>query len=79
MTELETLNRSPGVETNAMVLFLAINTSSVALLPTKVIAIRAEAGSADAIGVVAPTLVATRFDSGGSALPHHRRHGSGEC
>lgn len=59
MVELDTLNRFKGVATNAMVLFLAINTSSVGLLPTTVIAIRAEAGSADPIGVVAPTLVAT--------------------
>jgi spore maturation protein SpmA len=59
MVELDTLNRHKGVATNAMVLFLAINTSSVGLLPTKVIAIRAEAGSGDAIGIVAPTLVAT--------------------
>jgi len=59
MVELDTLNKHKGVATNAMVLFLAINTSSVGLLPTKVIAIRAEAGSADPIGIVAPTLVAT--------------------
>ena len=33
MTELNRLNPFPGVATNAMCLFLAINTSSVALLP----------------------------------------------
>ena len=59
MVELDRLNKHKGMATNAMVLFLAINTSSVGLLPTKVIAIRAEAGSADPIGIVAPTLVAT--------------------
>jgi len=42
-----------------MVLFLAINTSSVTLLPTGVIALRAAAGSADAAGIVPTTLVAT--------------------
>ena len=38
MAELETLNARPGVASNSMVLFLAINTSSVTLLPTGVIA-----------------------------------------
>ena len=45
MQELEKLNATPGTATNAMVLFLAINTSSITLLPTGVIAIRAAAGS----------------------------------
>lgn len=59
MQELETLNRTPGTATNAMALFLAINTSSVTLLPTGVIALRAAAGSADAAGIVPTTLFAT--------------------
>jgi spore maturation protein SpmA len=59
MQELETLNRTPGVATNAMCMFLAINTSGLRLLPTDVVAVRAEAGSADPWGIVAPTLVAT--------------------
>lgn len=59
MQELEKLNPHPGVATNAMVLFLAINTSSLTLLPTKIIALRASAGSADPAGIIATTLVAT--------------------
>ncbi len=42
-----------------MVLFLAINTSSVTLLPTGVIALRASAGSLDAAGILPTTLFAT--------------------
>jgi spore maturation protein SpmB len=42
-----------------MALFLAINTSSVTLLPTGVIAIRAAAGSSDPAGIVPTTLIAT--------------------
>jgi spore maturation protein SpmB len=42
-----------------MVLFLAINTSSVTLLPTGVIALRASAGSADPAGILPTTLFAT--------------------
>ncbi len=59
MQALEELNPRPGVATNAMALFLAINTSSVTLLPTGVIALRASAGSADPAGIVATTLFAT--------------------
>ncbi len=40
-------------------LFLAINTAGVTVLPTKVIALRASMGSADPTAVIAPTLVAT--------------------
>lgn len=59
MQELDKLNPHPGVATNAMVLFLAINTSSLTLLPTKVIALRMSAGSSDPAGIVACTLFAT--------------------
>lgn len=59
MQQLETLNRSPGTASNAMVLFLAINTSSVTILPTGVIALRAAAGSVDPAGIVPTTLFAT--------------------
>jgi spore maturation protein SpmA len=59
MQELDKLNPRPGVTTNAMALFLAINTSSVTLLPTGVIALRAAAGSTDPAGIVPTTLFAT--------------------
>ena len=59
MQQLDELNAAKGTASNAMVLFLAINTSSVTLLPTGVIALRAAAGSADPAGIVPTTLVAT--------------------
>ncbi|HAE03978.1 MAG TPA: spore maturation protein, partial [Rhodospirillaceae bacterium] len=59
MQELDRLNPHKGTATNAMALFLAINTSSVTLLPTGVIAIRAASGSNDPAGIVATTLIAT--------------------
>jgi len=59
MQELDKLNPVKGTATNAMALFLAINTSSVTLLPTGVIALRAAAGSDDPAGIVPTTLVAT--------------------
>ncbi len=59
MEHLDTLNGEKGKATDAMILFLAINTSSVTLLPTGVIALRAAAGSADPAGIVPTTLFAT--------------------
>jgi spore maturation protein SpmA len=59
MQELDKLNASKGTATNSMALFLAINTSSVTLLPTGVIALRAAAGSNDPAGILPTTLVAT--------------------
>ena len=59
MQELDKLNPRPGTATDSMVMFLAINTSSVTLLPTGVIALRAAAGSADPAGILPTTLFAT--------------------
>lgn len=59
MEHLDSLNREKGRATDAMILFLAINTSSVTLLPTGVIALRAAAGSVDPAGIVPTTLFAT--------------------
>lgn len=59
MQELDRLNPNKGTATNAMVMFLAINTSSVTLLPTGVIALRASAGSDDPAGILPTTLFAT--------------------
>ena len=59
MQELNKLNPYPGTASNAMILFLAINTSSVTLLATGVIALRASAGSANPAAIVPTTLFAT--------------------
>ncbi len=59
MQELNRLNVNKGTASNAMALFLAINTSSVTLLPTGVIALRAAAGSHDPAGILPITLFAT--------------------
>ncbi|MDA0998718.1 MAG: spore maturation protein, partial [Proteobacteria bacterium] len=59
MEHLQSLNGDKERASNAMILFLAINTSSVTLLPTGVIALRAAAGSADPAGIVPTTLFAT--------------------
>ncbi|WP_267383752.1 nucleoside recognition domain-containing protein [Cyanobacterium sp. uoEpiScrs1] len=59
MAELDKLNPFPGTATNAMCLFLAINTSSVAILPLGVIGVRAAAGSTLPAAIWVPTFLAT--------------------
>jgi spore maturation protein SpmA len=59
MQELDKLNPVKGTATNAQALFLAINTSSVTLLPTGVIALRVAAGSQNPAGILPTTLFAT--------------------
>lgn len=59
MKRLQELNPHKRTASNAMVLFLAINTSGLTLLPTKTIALRAENGSADPVAILVPTLLAT--------------------
>lgn len=59
MKELNDLNKEEGTATNAMVLFLAINTSGLALLPTGMIGLRNHFGSADPAAIFPTTLFAT--------------------
>ena len=59
MQALESLNKHKGTATHAMCLFLAINTSSVTLLPLGAIAVRAGAGADDPAGIFLPSILAT--------------------
>ena len=59
MAALETLNKNPGTATNAMCTFLAINTSSVQLIPATAIAYLAAAGANQPTAIIAPVLIAT--------------------
>ncbi|MEQ1504343.1 MAG: nucleoside recognition domain-containing protein [Myxococcota bacterium] len=59
MQELDKLNPEKGTATNAMALFLAINTSAIHLFPTGVIAVRDTLGSTDPAGILPTTLFAT--------------------
>ncbi len=59
MQELNKLNNRPGVATNSMALFLAINTSGVAVFPTGMIVLRSTEGSLNAGGIVLPSILAT--------------------
>jgi len=59
MNELESLNKRPGVATNAMCMLLAINTSSITLIPTTVIAFLAKAGAKNPTSIIGTSLAAT--------------------
>jgi spore maturation protein SpmA len=59
MKDLESLNPHPGVATNAMCTFLAINTASVQLIPVTAIAILAAAKSTNPSAIVGTSIMAT--------------------
>ena len=59
MRDLERLNPHPGTATNAMCTFLAVNTSSVQLIPATAIAILAAAGSTKPTAIIGTALLAT--------------------
>lgn len=59
MHELQTLNSTPERATDAQILFLVLNTSSVTLLPVSIFVYRAQQGAADPAMVFLPILLAT--------------------
>lgn len=59
MQDLEKLNPRPGTATNAMCTFLAINTSSIQLIPATTVAILAAAGSKEPTAIIGTSFVAT--------------------
>jgi len=59
MQDLEKLNPRPGTATNAMCTFLAINTSSIQLIPATTVAILAAAGSKSPTAIIGTTFFAT--------------------
>jgi spore maturation protein SpmA len=59
MKDLQTLNPDPDTATNAQILFLVLNTSSVTLLPVTIFLYRAQQGSTEPAAVFLPILMAT--------------------
>ena len=59
MEDLETLNQTPGVATNAMCTFLTINTAGLQLIPATMISIMASAGSKDPAAIIGTTIGAS--------------------
>ena len=59
MEDLQKLNRHPGVATNAMCVFLAINTAGIQLIPASMIGLMASAGSTNPTAIIGTTFSAT--------------------
>lgn len=59
MQDLQTLNPEKNSASNAQILFLVLNTSSVTLLPVTIFMYRAQQGSTDPTAVFIPILLAT--------------------
>ena len=59
MQDLQEINPDKDSASNTMATFLAINTSSVTIIPATVIAIRVSAGSTAPTEIIGPVLVAT--------------------
>ncbi|MGL4366688.1 MAG: nucleoside recognition domain-containing protein [Brevinemataceae bacterium] len=63
MQELQTLNPNKERATNAMVMFLAINTSSVTLISSSILAMRSAAESASPTITLGPTILSTTIST----------------
>jgi spore maturation protein A len=77
MEQLKVLNGGSDTVSRSMITFLAINTSSITLIPTTVIAIRMTYGSDSPTNIVGPTLLATIISAIGAIFIdryyHYRR------
>lgn len=68
MQELQKLNPDPATATPAMCTLLALNTSSITIIPTTLIAIRMNYGSANPAEIIGTTLAATFIATGAAIL-----------
>ncbi|MDP4844915.1 MAG: spore maturation protein [Salibacteraceae bacterium] len=70
MDQLQTLNEEGKGESasNAMIMFIVLNTSGLTLIPVSVMALRAQAGAANPSDVFLPILLATYFASLGGLI-----------
>lgn len=59
MRELDCLNPTPDIASHAMCMFIVINTASIQLIPSSVIALRAQYGSLSPSDTIIPTLITT--------------------
>lgn len=59
MQHLQSLNKEKETASDAMITFLALNTSCITLIPVTVLGLRVAAGSKDPTIIVVPTILAT--------------------
>ncbi|MRX71053.1 spore maturation protein [Bacillus lacus] len=68
MEQMKKLNGNAESASRSMITFLAINTSSITLIPTTVIAIRMTYGSQSSTEIVGPTILASLIATIGAVL-----------
>lgn len=68
MQELQKLNPNPDTATPAMCTLLALNTASITLIPTTLIAIRMSFNSEHPADIVGPTLIATMISTAAAII-----------
>lgn len=75
MKELQEINPHKETASNAMIMFLVLNTAGIALIPTSVIAIRMANGAANPADIFIPSLIGTfiSFISGMIAVAFYQK------
>ncbi|APT47799.1 nucleoside recognition domain-containing protein [Bacillus safensis] len=77
MEQMKALNGGKNEASRSMITFLAVNTSSITLVPTTVIAIRMTYGANQPTDIVGPTILATLISGIGAIIIdryfHYRR------
>ncbi len=63
MKELQEINPQPDTASNAQIMFLVLNASSLTLIPVSILALRATAGSVNPTDIFVPILIATFFST----------------
>ena len=63
MQELQTLNKTKNIATDAQCMLMAISTTSITLLPTTAIGIRASIQAEGAAEIIVPTIIATAIST----------------
>jgi spore maturation protein SpmA len=68
MNELQSLNKEEDTASNAMIMFIVLNTSGLTLVPVSVMAIRAAQGASNPADIFLPILLATYFATLGGLI-----------
>jgi spore maturation protein SpmA len=63
MKELQSINKTKDTASNAQIMFLVLNTSSLTLLPVSILAIREASGASNPADVFLPIMLATFFST----------------
>lgn len=63
MKELQTINKKKDTASNAQIMFLVLNTSSLTILPISILAIREASGATNPADVFIPIMLATFFST----------------